>query len=328
MAFSFVYRPSPLPMQSKMKSFHYIILALCMAFVSCGDDADNNLTVSGTSDNLNINTAEKGTQALGIEMPKVQKGNNYLLITKYDDASIGINYTIEWDCLKRAQRWTCWTWTPANNFKGWDRNKWRSGATYNGFGGNGDPFQPDPAIPAQYRSELSDYSGSGYNRGHICASEDRICSQEVNGQTFYLSNMHPQVYGFNGAVWANMESKVRTWRDATTKNGGTFYVCKGGTIYDVNLDGKLQPGVVATIGANKIPVPKYFFMAVLKKTAAGTYSGMAFWAEHKSDASTNLTPYMISIDELERRTGYDFFCNLSDKLENTVESILVTSDWK
>lgn len=306
-----------------------------MALVSCGGD-DDNTAGGGNPGNENANTTEKGIVAGNIEMPHVMRGNNYLLLTKYDDNS-EVNYTVEWDCMKKAQRWTCWKWTRSNAMKNWDRNKWRNGEQFNGYGGIADPFQPDKDIPAEYRSELSDYSSSGYNRGHICASEDRIYSKTSNGQTFYLSNMHPQIYDFNAGVWANMENKVRKWRDLTVAAGGTMYICKGGTIDKVNLNGRAVDGVIKRISGKSeygisttsgIPVPKYFFMAILKQTPSGTYSSIAFWAEHKADNSSNLTPYMISVDELEARTGYDFFCNLPDNVENSVESLLNTNDWK
>lgn len=317
-----------------MKKYLYIIIALGMALVSCGGDDDSlgeSSTVSGGTTsvtNVNGNTTEKSVYAQRMEVPRLQKGNNYLLLERKDPSTIGVNYMVEWDCVNRAQRWSCWMWNSSNTYKGWERGNWRNGCTWKGVYWDYDPFQPDSDIPVAYRAELSDYSGSGYNRGHICASEDRICSQEVNGQTFYLSNMQPQIYGFNGAVWANMESKVRAWRDATIKNGGEVYVCKGGTIYDVTLDGQKKTGVLGKI-ANRIPIPKYFFMAVLKKSSSGMYSAMAFWAEHKNDNSTNLAPYMISIDELEKRTGYDFFCNLPDKVEEAVEGLTPnTTEWK
>lgn len=305
-------------------------LAFGLTFASCGDDEANGGNGGGSinTDNVNANTTDKSAYATRLEVPRLKVGNNYQFIAKTDN-TIGVNFIIEWDCVTKAQRWTAIHWTKDNTYKNWDRNNWKSGAQFNGYGGNGDPFQPDTEIKQEFRTELSDYRSSGYDRGHMCASEDRICSQNVNGQTFYLSNMHPQVNSFNAGVWSNMESRVRSWRDAVVRNGGELFVCKGGTIYDnLTLDGKTnQPGVAGKIG-DGVPVPKYFFMAVLKKTSAGTYSAMAFWAEHKGDKSTDLTKYMITVDELEKRTGYDFFCNLPDKIENSVEGLLTTSEWK
>lgn len=304
--------------------------------ISCGGNEDNSSSGGNSNNgNANANTTEKSQYATRLEVPKLHSGTAFLFLTK-EDSQFGVNYIIEWDCAQRAQRWTCWEWNSTNAVKNWNRNNWKNGTTYNGYGGQTDPFQPDTDVPEAFRSELTDYSGSGYNRGHICASEDRICNMNCNGQTFYLSNMHPQIYDFNGAVWSNMEIKLRNWRDAIVKQGGTMYVCKGGTIYDVTLDGKKVSGVIKRISGRSnydasstsgIPVPKYFFMAVLAKTTQG-YSAMAFWAEHKADNSTNLQNYMISIDELESRTGYDFFCNLPDNIEETVEKNLVVSEWK
>ena len=310
--------------------FYHAVMLVTLAFTACNSDDDPLLT---EDINVNANTTEKSIYATRIEMPRVKNGTNYMLLTKYDDG-IGVNYSVEWDCITRAQRWTCWEWNATNTTKGWERKSW-SGAVWQGRQWTGDPFQPDTEIDEAYRTELSDYSGSGYNRGHICASEDRICSQNVNGQTFFLSNMHPQIYEFNGGVWATMESKVRTWRDVVVGNGGVMYVCKGGTLYDVTINGKKQAGTLeknpktgATNATLRMPVPKYFFMAVLKKSAAGMYSGMAFWAEHKADTSKDLTPYMITINELESRTGYDFFCNLPDKIEQSVQTYIDVTEWK
>ena len=310
------------------KIYKYLAIALCaLSLTACGGDDDDDSTGSAAEKNVNANDTQKSDYATRLEMPKILGGTNYLVLAKTTD-DIGLNYTVEWDCIHHAQLWTCWQWDSSNSYKNWVRQNWSSGQTFNGYGGMGDPFQPDTEIPEDYRTELADYQNSGYNRGHMCASEDRICSKEVNGQTFYLSNMHPQIYAFNGAVWSNMEAKVRNWRDAVVNNGGTMYVCKGGTIGDVTLDGKTSTGVIGYISDGKVPVPKYFFMAVLKKTSSGVYSAMAFWAEHKADNSTNLTPYMISVDELEKRTGIDFFCNLPDEIENKVEGILTDSEWK
>ena len=295
-----------------------------MSFLAaCGGDDEGG---NAAGNNVNANDTQKSPHALRLEMPRVQPGNNYQLIVKYDD-EIGVNYIIEWDKTKRAQRWTCWQWTKSNNFKGWERKKWQDGVQWNGQKWYGDPFHEDSEIDANYRSLLTDYKSSGYDRGHICASEDRICSMNVNGQTFSLANMQPQINGFNAQVWAKMEAKVRTWAQTTTNNNGVLYVCKGGTINDVNLNGKKESGTTGMI-KNSIPIPKYFFMAVLKQTKENTYSAVAFWAEHKKDNSSNLTPYMISIDELEARTGYDFFCNLPDNIEQAVEGRLNTGEWK
>ncbi len=255
-----------------------------------------------------------------IEVPHLAEGQKLVLVKS--TAEYGVNYIVEWDCEQRAQRWSCWEWDESNSVSNWNRNNW-SGTTWQGVYWTGDPFQADPDIPSQYRTELSDYRGSGYDRGHICASADRLCNQDANGQTFYLSNMHPQNNTFNAGVWENMENQVRKWNTSSFRD--TLWVCKGGTIYDVVLDGQTQTGVIPNEKLN-MPVPKYFFMALVAKKD-GVYKGLAFWVEHTASRDSSLAKYVISIDELEERTGIDFFCNLPDQIEDGVEGMCSPTSW-
>ena len=98
--------------------------------------------------------------------------------------------------------------------------------------------------------------------------------------------------------------------------GLTLYICKGGTI-----DKSEQ--VLATIGKGLI-VPKFFFMALLR-VKNGVYNAMGFWIEHKPSNDKRLAKYAVSIKELERKTGIDFFCNLPDDIENVVEEAAVNN---
>ena len=175
-------------------------------------------------------------------------------------------------------------------------------------------------------STNSHYSGSGYTRGHIIASADRWNSLEANRQTFLYSNMQPQLYSFNGGIWANLEMKVRSWNNDAFRD--TLYVCKGGTIdRDDQILEYARKGTVL-----QLLVPKYFFMAILCKnrsTINGGYKAIGFWMEHRSfyEDDQNLSPYIVSIDELESLTGIDFFCNLPDHIENPVESQVIRNAW-
>ncbi len=306
-------------------------LASMLMLSACSNDSNGDVEKPGTNDDttLNVNKnvitgTSKPEECLRMEVPHLAEGRKLILVKK--TSTYGVNYIVEWDCDKRAQRWSCWEWDKTNSVKNWDRNKWRAqtGCVWQGTTWYYDPFQPDPDIPAQYRSELEDYSGTGYNRGHICASEDRICSQDVNGQTFYLSNMQPQIYDFNGGVWVNMENQVRNWRDAKDAPD-TMWVCKGGTIGNVYIDGKEQSGVIEN-SKMRIPIPKYFFMAIVTKKN-GSYKGLGFWAEHKANSDKSLAKYVVSIDKLEEMTGIDFFCNLPDKIENSVEAMNSPISW-
>lgn len=308
-----------------------LLAALPIIVGSCSSDSDDTNsggsggTTSSTNTNKNITVAvpEVGRT----EVPHLATGSQYTVLV-HSTAAQGVNMIIEWDGTKKAQRWTAYQMYDANSKGTWTRKSWEGHTenqwaylsyqkTKNYSSPSWDPFQPDPALPAGVRTELEDYSGTGYNRGHICPSADRLCSMEANEQTFYLSNMQPQIYDFNGGVWGEMENQLRKWNVDSFRD--TLFVCKGGTIADGQT---LTP----TNSRMKLPVPKYFFMAILCKKN-NTYKAIAFWAEHKADHSTRLLPYTLSIDELEALTGIDFFCNLPDNIENAVERVKSPTSW-
>ena len=118
----------------------------------------------------------------------------------------------------------------------------------------------------------------------------------------------------------------------------TLYICKGATIADVTLNGTTTTGTISKsevynlFGVNitgTLTIPRYWYMAVLR-LKNGQYEAMAYWTEqiNSSCSSTTLQSCMITIDELEQRTGIDFFCNLPDDIEEEVESSLNTSIWQ
>ncbi|MBO7119601.1 MAG: DNA/RNA non-specific endonuclease [Bacteroidaceae bacterium] len=305
-----------------------------MLLVACGDDS----TVNPSNQvNNNRNTVApqlfftetttpasiKAEAIHGLEIPSLLTGtaDAFIAHTLPDGK---LNYCVGYNTRLKANCWTAFKWY--NGFSSgnsaWNRNRWRQGETFNGYGGTGDPFQPDPLLPEALRTNLGDYSGSGYQRGHLLGSADRLNSKEANGQTFYLSNIHPQLGGFNGdGIWWNLENFLRSSYD-TSNFRDTLYVVKGGTISDGNYK---------MVG--RLACPKYFYMAILsfaKKYAKtnGGYSAIAFWMEHKANIDGVSSKYVISIDELERRTSIDFFCNLPDDIENAVERSYYLSDWK
>lgn len=117
-----------------------------------------------------------------------------------------------------------------------------------------------------------------------------------------------------------MEIQVRKWNTYSFRD--TLYVVKGGTIDNA---AQLRP-----FTASGLLVPKYFFMAILCKNQDPSqygYKALGFWIEHKANSDKRLINYAVSIDELEKNTGIDFFCNLPDYIEDTVERNLVPSAW-
>ena len=242
-----------------------------------------------------------------IECPEPSEDTrNNLIISKCDD-TYGTNYFIEWDCEKRAQRWTAYQMYAGNAVKLVRRS-------------GDDAWHEDEQIPQKYRTTYADHYQNGYDRGHMIASADRLESREMNRQTFCYSNVHPQLNVLNAGVWMEMEEKLRRWNTDAFRD--TLYVVKGGTIdNEAQILERTKAGII---------VPKYFYMAILC-VKDGRYKAMAFWIEHRKSYSADdhkLRNHVFTIDQLETFTGIDFFCNLPDFIEDGVEGDVTLSDWK
>ena len=221
----------------------------------------------------------------------------------------GITFSLEWDNSKVANRWTCYELHAGNSMATVGRN---------------DDFKADPEVAVS--STLEQYSGSGFSRGHLCPSADRLCSKEQNKQTFFLTNMQPQYQSHNGGLWSRLETLVRDYStndDYTATHCDTMYIVKAATITDkVTINNDQKDGKYEET-CNGLIIPKYFYMALLHyNKETDTYHSIAFWTDHiaENQSVKNLADYAISIDELEQRTGIDFFCNLPDVIEDAVEA--------
>lgn len=244
---------------------------------------------------------QKNPEAWRLEFPKLYQGSDITFEVTHSTPNYGITYSIEWDGKRRANRWSCYQMYAGNMLKNVKRQN---------------AFIEDPKIPSVYNVSPNEYSGSGYSRGHLCPSGDRLCSKEQNSQTFYMSNMQPQIQVHNGGVWGNLENKVRgTWAPQGKDSKDTLYVVKAATIDPGNIKGYTKTGLI---------VPKYFYMALLYYSkSSNSYSAIGIWSPHEENSTTEY----ITIDELERRTGIDFFCNLPDNIENEVESKIDNEKW-
>ena len=271
------------------------------SFISCSKDDNDNKHPTTPNANANIPTADIPEEIVRLEFPKVKNGNSIVLVHKTND-QYGVNYSTEWDTRLSAQRWSC--------YQMYDSNSGGHVGRYDTSNG----YPNDELLPHDYQLIPDPYYGSGFDHGHICPSADRQYSKEANRQTFFLTNMQPQFKEFNQVdyPWEQMEEQVRSWNMSSFRD--TLYVVKGGTIDNGNILQYLSRGSV------RIPVPKFFFVAILCKNATG-YKALGFWFEHKKyKKKRRLGDYITNIDQLEELTGIDFFCNLPDNIEEHVES--------
>ncbi len=174
-----------------------------------------------------------------------------------------------------------------------------------------DHFQPDDLVSAG--SALpTDYLGSGYDRGHLAPAADFIFSENALAETFYMSNMSPQKPDFNRGIWKELEQKVRFW----TKKEKTLYIVSGGV---------LKIGLSKIGKRNKISVPDYFYKIILDLQEP-EIKAVAFLMKNEGSQQP-LQNFVVTIDEIERQTGIDFFPKLPDELEKQLESSLSVSKW-
>ena len=272
--------------------------------------------------NANKNISGPAEAQYRYEFPKLKGGNNVVVVHKSilnkDTNEEGVNYCVEWNPSICAQRWSCYQLYSSVNYG--SGNVTRYSANNDGSLSPECQYPNDPDLPVEYQFTVDSYKGSGYDHGHICPSADRLRATECNYQTFFITNMQPQNNNFNAGIWADMEAQVRAW----AKNYDTLYVCKGGTIDNSNY-------IIKYLGSgnNKIPVPQYFYMAVLGKKGS-TYKATGFWIDQNNHPSTSIKDYAVTIQELEEKTNIDFFCNLPDNIENSVETVsksTMESEW-
>lgn len=169
-------------------------------------------------------------------------------------------------------------------------------------------FEQDPIVKTE-SAHWRNYKKSGYTKGHLCPAGDRKQSRELYNETFYTSNVSPQTYDFNAGVWNRLENKVRYWAG---KYDG-IYVVTGGVLTD-DLE---------TIGSEEVSVPKYFYKVLLTKDKTRM---IAFLVPHEK-SNQPLYEFVVSVDELEKKTGIDFFPKLDDATENKLEAAKDYKGW-
>lgn len=170
-------------------------------------------------------------------------------------------------------------------------------------------FKVDPMVSSG-SAKSSDYTKSGYDRGHLCPAADMGFSSTSMEESFYMSNISPQNPDFNRGIWKELETDVRKW----AKKENKIYVVAGPVFKDDK----------GTIGTDHVLVPGYFFKIIYEETGEPKIIAFVF-PNRKSDRP--LTDFAVSVDEAEKLTGFDFFSQLPDELENKLEGRVDLSEW-
>lgn len=208
-------------------------------------------------------------------------------------------YTLSFNREHNAPNWVAWELT-AEETKGTQRRA--------------DEFRPDPEVPEPHRVTTQDYTGSGYDRGHMVPAADMKWSAKAMSECFYMSNICPQDHGLNSGAWATLENACRRW---AAREGAVYVVC--GPVYK-----SARPKKIGR--ERKISVPDGFFKVVLCLNP-GREKAIGFYYANRSGKQP-MENAARSVDEIEAMTGMDFFVNLPDKLEARLESTFSFKAWQ
>jgi endonuclease G, mitochondrial len=178
-----------------------------------------------------------------------------------------------------------------------------------GHEGRSNEFLPDPLVESG-SAVTQDYSRSGYDRGHLCPAGDFRHDKALEDETFYMSNMSPQMPDFNRGIWSDLENKVRSW----VKKRGELIIVTGPV---------LKKGLPTIGRRTQIAIPEKFYKIIYDPAKE---EAIAFLFPNEGSVEL-VKSFTISIDELEAMTGIDFFAKLPDSLEQKIERENNVDDW-
>lgn len=264
-------------------------------------------------DTLTPNTQEFTTKQ--VDNSNARIANDNLLMGNPSNASTlsttnylmqKMTYSLSYNSTEGKPNWVSWHLD----------NTWLGSAT------RCDCFATDVLLPSGvYRVSSSSYTGSGFDRGHHCASGDRTFSSTDNRETFLMTNMMPQAPTNNQQTWERLESYCRT---LVSQGNECYIVCgsygKGGT--------GSNGGTTLTIDAGRVTVPKQIWKVVvvlpngtndISRVTTSTRV-IAVNTPNINSINTNWGVYRTSVDAIETATGYDILSNLPDAIEATLET--------
>ncbi|MBX3244308.1 MAG: DNA/RNA non-specific endonuclease [Acidobacteria bacterium] len=222
--------------------------------------------------------------------PDVANENNYLMHKP--------QYSLSYNRSRATANWVAWRL----------ESSWIGGASRQ------DDYRPDADLPAGwYRVEDSDYSGSGYDRGHMCPSGDRTRSIIDNSATFLMTNMVPQFGPNNQGPWEKFETYSRELAAA----GNEIYIYSG------------VHGQLGTIAGGRIVVPQYTWKVILvlpngdndlRRITKGTRA-LGIIVPNFGPIASNAPwrNFRVTVDEVELLTGHDFFTNIGKNTQELIE---------
>lgn len=170
--------------------------------------------------------------------------------------------------------------------------------------GRNDKFQQDPDVPGCPQPQ--DYTRSGYDRGHMAPAGDMKWSEDAMRESFYMTNICPQLHSLNSGAWKSLEEKCRQW----VMLDSSLIIISGPVL-------RRNPPT-EYLGDSGVAVPNEFFKVILAPKA-NPMRAIGFIMPN-GKVPGGMQQAAMSVDEVEEITGHDFFSELPDDIENLIES--------
>ena len=171
-------------------------------------------------------------------------------------------------------------------------------------------FKEDPLIPGGSASS-EDYTNSGYDRGHLAPAGDLDFGKEVLAESFYMSNISPQHPSFNRGGWRALEEQVRLW---ASREDSLLLVT-----------GPVLRKGLKRIGDNQVSVTEYFYKIILDARPPEV-KVIGFLMANRG-IMKNIEDFVVPVDSIEALSGLDFFPQIPDVLEDSLESVVQQENW-
>lgn len=205
-------------------------------------------------------------------------------------------YVTSYNKQTKCPNWVAWTLTKAH--------------TYGSIQRENERFEEDLDVAAP-RATFQDFYNSRYDRGHMCPAGDNKWDEEAMKQSFLLTNICPQNHGLNKEDWNDLEIQCRTW----ARRFGELTIVCGPLFEDENP---------RQIGRNRVTVPSGFFKVVCRMQPTPAAVGFIFTNDGHHQPWRQQA---VSVDDVEQRTGFNFFHMLPDDVEDAVEAVATLEEW-
>jgi DNA/RNA endonuclease G (NUC1) len=165
---------------------------------------------------------------------------------------------------------------------------------------------------------LADYKGSGFDRGHMAPAGNQTTNAKLKEETFFLSNMTPQVPALNQQIWRELEDKTRQW----VEQFGATHQITGVLFYDPKEENpQTADGIIhySVIGKGQVAVPTHLFKIIIAQSGGQT-KAIAFVIENRKHSRPfQFEQFIKSINWIEERTGLDFMPEMNLQEQRRLE---------